>query len=118
MPLTQAYSIDGVNISTTEISVVSGTVTLQSITVAGLYQLFIDGPASGLAIADRFIVRVKEKVLGTATQKAVMSPMIEGPQSSPLVLPMLALLNGWDMTIQKLAGADRLFYASIRKVSE
>jgi nitrogen fixation protein len=38
-------------------------------------------------------------------------------QSELWCSPMLILINGWDMTLQKIAGTDRAWDASIRKVA-
>ena len=45
MAISEPYELDGVTISTTEISIVSGTSSLQTITDDGVYQLWIDAGA-------------------------------------------------------------------------
>lgn len=115
MAVTQAYSIDSVTIGSTEISIVSGTSTLQTKTEAGAYQVFIDGVEAAMAKGDEFIVRVYEKTV--TTKRVIYDPVLSDLQSQPLVIPGLMLLNGWDVTIQKVAGTDRAFDASIRKAA-
>lgn len=106
---------NSVSISTTEISLISGTSTLQSNTTAGVYQLFID--TANLAAGDEYIIDIKEKIANTSsTQVTVYTSTIEGKQSSPWVSPALVLMNGWDMTIQQVTGTARTIHWSIRRV--
>lgn len=114
MAVTQAYEIDGVTVGATELSIVSGTTTLQSVAVAGAYQLFID--AGTMAKADEFRVKIYEIVEATGGTKKVLTQWsLQGVQTEIFVTPTFMLMNGWDMTIQKIAGTDRAFDASIRK---
>ena len=116
MAITEAYAMSAVTISTTEISIVSGTSTLQTITVAGVYQLFVDG-VTNMAKGDEFKIRIYEKVLSGGTKRVVFSASLSDVQSENFVTPTLILMNGWDMTIIKVGGTDRAFSASIRKVA-
>ena len=117
MPISEPYELDGVTVGTSELSIVSGTTTLQTITDDGVYQLWIDGVAN-MAKGDEFIVRIYEKVEGTGgTKRVVFAATLSDAQSELFVTPMLVLINGWDMTIQKVAGTDRAFDASIRKIA-
>lgn len=116
MAISEPYEMDGVTISTSEISIVSGTTTLQTITDDGVYQLWID--ASAMAKADEFRVKMYEKVEGTGGTKKVFAQWsLLGVQNEIFVTPTFILINGWDMTITKIAGTDRAFDASIRKVA-
>ncbi len=116
MAISEPYELDGVTISGTEISIVSGTSSLQTITDDGVYQLWID--ASAMVKGDEFVVRLYEKVEGTGGTKRVFAKWtLLGVQSEIFVTPSFVLINGWDMTIQKIAGADAAFDASIRKVA-
>jgi len=114
--ISEPYELDGVTVGASELSIVSGTTSLQTITDDGVYQLWID--AGNMAKADEFKVRIYEKVEGTGgTKKVVAAWTLLGVQSEVFVTPTLILINGWDMTIQKIAGTDRAFDASIRKVA-
>lgn len=116
MAITEPYEMDGVTISTSEISIVSGTTTLQTITDDGVYQLWVD--AGTMALGDKFIIRIYEKVEGTGgTKKVCMAQSLSDVQTEVWVSPSLILINGWDMTLQKVSGTDRAFDASIRKVA-
>ncbi len=115
MAVTQAYEIDGVTISTTEISIVSGTSSLQTVTTAGVYQLWVD-PAN-MVKGDEFRIRIYEKVEATGGAKKVACEWtLLGVQTEVFVSPALMLMNGWDMTLLRLAGADCAFDATIRAI--
>lgn len=116
MPISEPYELDGVSVGATELSIVSGTTTLQTITDDGVYQLWVDGAT--MTKTEEYRIRIYEKVEGTGgTKKVVFSATLKGVQSEIFVSPMLILINGWDMTIQRIAGTDRAFDASIRKVA-
>lgn len=116
MAISEPYELDGVTVGASELSIVSGTTSLQTITDDGVYQLWID--AGNMAKGDEFRVKLYEKVEGTGGTKKVFAQWtLLGVQSEVFVTPTFILINGWDMTIQKLAGTDRAFDASIRKVA-
>ena len=116
MAISEPYEMDGVTISTTEISIVSGTSALQTITDDGVYQLWVD--AGNMAKADEFRIKLYEKVEGTGGTKKVFAQWsLLGVQAEVFVTPTFILINGWDMTITKIAGTDRAFDCSIRKVA-
>lgn len=116
MPISEPYELDGVTVGATELSIVSGTTTLQTVTDDGVYQLWVD--AGNMAKGDEFKIRIYEKVEGTGgTKKVVFVATLSDAQSELFVTPTLILINGWDMTLQKIAGTDRAFDASIRKVA-
>jgi hypothetical protein len=111
--VTELYSMTNVTVSTAEVSVVSGTTTLQSVNNAGVYQIFFDW--SNLAKGDEYVVRVKEKVVSTGAQKLIAQWTVSGAQNEVPPTPSFMLINGWDVTVQKVAGTDRAISASIRK---
>lgn len=116
MAISEPYELDGVTISTTEISIVSGTSTLQTITDDGVYQLWID--PGNMAKGDEFRIKLYEKVEGTGGVKKVFVQWnLLGVQTEIFMTPTFILMNGWDMTITKITGTDRAFDASIRKVA-
>lgn len=115
MAISEPYELDGVTVGTSELSIVSGTTTLQTITDDGVYQLWLD--AGNMAKGDEFRVKAYEKVEGTGgTKKVFCQWTLLGVQSEIFVTPTFILINGWDFTITKIAGTDRAFDASIRKV--
>lgn len=114
--ITEAYSINGVTVGASELSIASGTTSLQTKAEPGVYQLVVDPVAAAMAKADEFAVRIYEKVKG-GTKRQVLEATLHDVQTQLYVSPMLTLANGWDMTLQKVAGTDRSFSASIRKVA-
>lgn len=116
MSIAEFYSLSGVTVGTSELSIVSGTTTLQSKTDKGCYGAFID--ASNMAKGDIFAVALYDKVKPSGgTKRLIFKQILSGAQSGLIKLHDLMLYNGWDMTIQKIAGTDRAFDASIRGIS-
>jgi len=116
MAISEPYELDGVTVGASELSVVSGTTSLSTITDDGVYQLWID--AGTMAKADEFRIKAYEKVEGTGGTKKVFAQWsLMGVQTEIFVTPSFILINGWDFTIQKIAGTDRAFDASIRKIA-
>lgn len=113
MAVTEAYSMSAVTVSTSEISFVSGTTTLQNNTTAGVYQLLVD--AANMAKGDEFLIKVKEKVKSAGTQRVVFQATLSDAQTEIFTMPPMMFLHGWDMTIIKVAGTDRAFDGSVRK---
>jgi len=116
MAISEPFELDGVTVGASELSIVTGDTTAGSSSDDGVYQLWLD--AGNMAKGDEFKIRIKEKVEATGgTQKPVFVATLSDVQSEVFVTPMLILIHGWDMTIQKIAGTDRAFDASIRKVA-
>jgi hypothetical protein len=113
MAITEAYTLNAVTVGATELSVVSGTTTLSNDTTDGYFFLLVD--AANMAKADEFVIRVYEKVLTGSTKDVIHQQTLLGVQSHLIPTPGFPLMHGWDMTIQKIAGTDRAFTASIRK---
>lgn len=113
MAVTTAFELSAVTVGATELSIVSGTTTLQNNTTAGVYQLVID--AANMAKGDEFIIKLYEKCKAAGTKRVFSAWSLLGVQSQLFITPSFMLLNGWDMTITKLVGTDRAFDASIRK---
>jgi len=115
MAISQAFS-GTATISTTEYSLTGNSTTVQTQTTDGVYQCFLD--LSALTIAETYDLLIKEKVISTGTQNTVYRATFSGPQASPYtVLPSLLLLHGWDITMDKVAGTDRVISWSIRQVA-
>jgi hypothetical protein len=71
-----------------------------------------------MAKGDEFRIKLYEKVEASGGTKKVFAQWtLAGVQSEVFVTPTFILMNGWDMTIQKLAGTDRAFDASVRKIA-
>lgn len=87
-----------------------------AMTADGYYQAFVD--LSAMAAGDEFELRVYEKVRSGATQRVVYVKSFVGSCALPIqVTPSLLLMHGWDMTLKKIAGTDRLIEWSIRRAA-
>ena len=114
MAISEAYT-NSASIGTTEYSLPNSSTTPASITDDGVYQVFID--TGNMAAGDQFRIKVKEKVTSGGTQREIYAAVLQGTMTDNWVSPSLVLIHGWDVTIQKLAGTDRSFAWSIRKVA-
>lgn len=105
-----------VTVGATELSLLSGTITLQTDTTPGIYQLLLD--CANMTAAESYELRVYETAVAGGAKRAMHRHVISGVQATPiLALPSLLLGVGWDITLDKLAGTDRAFDWSIRKVA-
>jgi len=80
-----------------------------------IIQVYVD-PAN-MAVGDEYVLRVYETVRSGGTKRVVEEWTLMGAQSEALVTPSMLVMHGWDVTLQKVAGTDRAFDLSIRKVS-
>lgn len=116
MAITEPFELDGVTINGTEWSVTTNSAGPDLNTTAGVYQLWVDG--GNVAKGDEFRIRCYEKVEATGgSQKVFLTETLLGVQSEIFVTPTFILMNGWDFTLQKIAGTDRAFDAVVRKVA-
>ena len=117
MAISEAH-VASVTSTTAELSLTgstAGTTVIQSQTTDGIYQLWVDFNAA--ASGDEFRIIAYEKV-NAGTQRIAYQTNLVGPQSPPLfVLPSLILMDGWDFTLTRMAGANRTVTASVRKVA-
>lgn len=107
------YASCTVTLTSSETSLVSGTTTLQNITDDGVYQALVD--LSDAGPSDSGVVTVKEKIISGGSQQAIYETYFSGTQNSPLVIPSLILMHGWDITITGASGL--VVSASIRRVA-
>lgn len=115
MTIASAFEV-GETVSTTEHSFTTDTSGPDAQTTPGVYQFFID--LNALATGDVYIIRVYDKVLAAGSQRLVWKAVVSGAQNEPCyVTPTLILLHGWDLTIQKSAGTDRLIQVSTRSIT-
>jgi hypothetical protein len=109
---TELYS-GSASIGTTEYSLTNNSTTLASRTTAVDMQAFVD--VSAMTATEQYRLRVYEKVTSGGTQRTVFDVLLTGEQQDPInVLDRLLLLNGWDVSLQKIAGTDRTISWSIR----
>ncbi len=116
MPISEAFTGSAVTIGATETSLTTNTSGPDAETSDGWFQAFID--TNAIAAADIYQFKVYEKVLSSSTQRACYSAILSSAQTPAVwISPTLGLLNGWDMTLKKIAGADEVFAWSIRKAA-
>lgn len=108
---TEAYA-NSATIGATQYSLTNNSTTIASQTTKGTYQVFLD--TSTLVGGDQFEIRILEKCRSTSTQRRAMSAVLTGGMTDSWQSPALMLGNGWDVTVQKLAGTDRAIEWSIR----
>jgi hypothetical protein len=113
MAITEAYT-GTATVGTTELSLVSGTTTLQSVATPAVIQVFID--TVNMAAGDEYEIDIKDKVISGGTQRSLYLATLDGKQSGPFVTASLIMYHGWDVTMTKVTGTDRSFSWSIRKV--
>lgn len=86
-----------------------------AITTDGVYQIFIE--LATLTASEVYDIKIYEKVRSTGTQRFIYEARVDGAQVQPWVSPSLILMNGWDVTMYKVAGTDRAIEWSIRQVA-
>jgi hypothetical protein len=114
MPISEPYT-NSATIGATEYSLPNNSTTLAAITDDGLYSIFVD--TGNMAAGDQYKFRIKEKVTSGGTQREIYAATLTGNMTDNWVPPSQILIHGWDVTVQKLAGTDRSFSWSIRKVA-
>ena len=89
----------------------------QNQTTDGVYQVFLD--VSDMVATDELQIRIYEKVQAADTQRIVYQCNLVGPQSPPIwVSPSLVLINGWDVSLNQMAGTANITVTwSIRMVA-
>lgn len=113
MPIT--FTANSATISTTEYSLPSVSTDRVAQTDDCILQAFID--LNAMAAGDEYELKVYEKVNGQ-TQRLCHQAVIAGAQSEPVfVTPTLLLGEGWDVTLKRTAGSDRVINWSLRKIT-
>ena len=114
MPLT--FVNNSATISTTEYSLPSVSTTRVAQTDKCVLQVFIDFNA--LTHGDEYRIRLYEKQAEANPQRIIEEWFVAGVQSTPLwTSPSIIVGEGWDVTVQRTAGADRAIPWSLRKVT-
>ena len=107
---------DFASISTIEYSLPTDSTTRVAQTDDCILQVFLD--VSALAGGDEFVLKLYEKYATAGTQRLVDQWTLINAQARPMwVSPSLIVGEGWDFTVQKIAGTDRTIYWSLRKVA-
>ena len=118
MAITEAFARDNVTVGTSEYSIPADTTTgvPTSQTDDGVYQLYV-GDQGNMTKTEEYQIAIYEKTVAGGVQEPIFKATLKGVQSEGFVTPMLILMHGWDMTLKKIAGTDRGFEASIRKIA-
>lgn len=104
------------SISTTEYSLTGSGTAVQTQTASGVFQLVLG--LQNMVAGDSYRLKVYEKVRSASAQYIVHTFNIVGAQATPIMIyPSPYLVNGWDFTLARLAGADRVIEWSIRQVA-
>lgn len=114
MPISETYS-GNTSIGTTEFSCPNNSTSLTPITTDGVYQIFLDTDA--MVAGDQYQIRIYEKCRSASTQRVIYESILTGAMADTWVSPSLILMHGWDVTLKKLAGTDRIIEWSIRQVA-
>lgn len=118
MTLTIAQFENSQTVSTTELSIPSaGSYSAGTPrTEPGIWQLFID--LSAMAAGDIFRLNVYGTIRTSGgTQRKVYSKDFVGAQRLPIWAGPSAILGiGWDMTLTKIAGTDRVIPARLARI--
>ena len=103
------------SIGSTEYSLTNNSTTIATQTTDAVISIWIDCP--NMAAGDEFEIFLREKVTAAGTQRQISLAVLTGPQSEPFISSPFQVGNGWDVTMQKIAGTDRNFSWSIRGVT-
>ena len=100
-------------VSTTEHSLTTDTAGPDADTTDGVYQLWLD--LSDMVTGDELQIRIYDTVDGS--QDIMFQANLVGVQAFPIwVSPTLVLIDGWDMTLDAIAGTITALW-SIRQVT-
>jgi len=114
MAITEAFA-GSEAVSTTEWSLTTDSAGPDVETSDGVFQIFLD--VSDMVLGDELQIRVYEKAQAADTQRIVYQATLIDAQANPIwVSPSLILMNGWDVTLDAIAGTITVTW-SIRKVA-
>jgi hypothetical protein len=105
----------GSTISSTEYSLTNDSTSIAAQTTDAILSIWID--CSNMAAGDEYEIAVHEKVVTGGTARRTVLANLVGAQPDPYILSGLQVGNGWDVTMDKIAGTDRSFTWSIRAVT-
>lgn len=111
--MTTIFNEGTATIGTTEYSLATSSTSLTGSTSPGVYQPVLD--LTALTATERYQLTYYEKVVSGGTQIVIFQTDIIGAQAQGKIYPAVALANGWDVTLKKIAGTSRSIPFSIRK---
>lgn len=113
-PVLSPLLLGQATISTIEYSLMTNSTTITELTSPGVLQAVIN--ASNMEAGDIFAVYSREKVTSGGPQERIQIGTLAGKQTAPFFSPTVSVINGWDFTMQKIAGLDRAFSWDIREL--
>lgn len=105
---------DSATVGTTVYYLASDSTTATWQTADYAMAVLID--TSNMAAGDQFRFRVHEKING-GSAVVVDERVLSGAQSFPVTFVVPPVTEGWEVSIQRLAGSDRSFAWSFRLVA-
>lgn len=104
------------SVSTTEISVPTGSAYSSASPQTTEYTIQVWFDMFNMAAGDQYQLRIYEKAIPGSTQRIVYESVLAGGQTKLAVFPALMVMHGWDVTVKKLAGTDRVIVGGVRAV--
>jgi len=115
MAISEAYT-GTESVGVTEHYLTTDTTGISAITTDGVFQLWLD--VNDMVAADVLQIRIYEKCRTGDTQRIAAEWILRDVQSTPIwVSPSLILMNGWDMSLDCIAGTNITVLWSIRQVA-
>ena len=118
MAVEEFAALDGVSITTTEWAVVANeafTINSTSMdTTPGVYSLWVD--TADMVKGDILAIALYEKVHSGSAQRKIEEWRLLGTQGRNFVVPPLPLMNGWEFTLDCLAGTSITVDAVVRSL--
>ena len=110
------YTQSAVSISTTEYSLTNNSTTIATKTDNVVITIWIE--LVNMIAGDEYEIALREKVVSGGTQRKNILANLIGVQGDPMfVSGPFHVGQGWDVTMTRIAGADRTFSWSIRAAS-
>ncbi len=111
--MTISKSDGSATISTTEFFLASNSTTQTPQTTPCVLQPFLR--CGALVAGDQFRARIYETVNGV--QVVVYEAVLTGAQQFAPVFPSLLVMDGWEVSLLRVLGADRVIPWSLRKAA-
>lgn len=109
------YEQNSVTIGATEYSLTNNSTVIASQTTDAIVSLWID--VANMAAGDEYQVALYEKVTAAGSQRKTVLANLIGAQPEPFITAAWQVGNGFDFSLQKIAGTDRAFSWSVRGVT-
>ena len=110
------YSQSAQTISTTEYSLTNNSTSIATVTTSAIISIWLE--VVNLIAGDEFALVLREKPVSGGTQRSVTIASLVGVQADPIFISAGYQVGvGWDVTLKRIAGADRAFSWTIRSIS-